>query len=448
MGSPLVAGVSGPIRGLRPPIGGPTFDPAALGYVCEDYLLSGSAVAYGLVNGGRPPVDGKWAAEEVGRGEYRTRILVLRPQDPARFNGTVLLNWQNVSAGCERSRPEADELYRGYAWVGVSAQEIGLYGAPYGTAPRGSHRPRLGLIDEDPERYGELSHPGDLGSFEIFSQAASAVGPLRDGATDPLGGLEVQRVVAIGGSQSAMRLVAYANAVHPLHHVVDGFVLSVWEGRAPRLDEGAISEGGVRTTIRDDLDVPVLVINSEFEAQTTAGVDLDDTVLQRIWEVTGTGHGAWRRPIVRAGPHRETPNPLSWAPVHEAALRRMYEWLAHGIPAPAQPRIQMDPKARGSVARDELGNGLGGIRLPEIEAPIAAYRGTAYGTGAPPLFGGRRLFGPDVLEALYSDRDAYLGRWDRAVNAMVASGTLLPEDAERLKERGHDTATTLPLDAA
>ena len=67
----------------------------------------------------------------VGEARYRTRILVVRPGDPARFNGTVLLNWQNVSAGIEGGAPAGRDL-RGYAWVGVSAQEVGLYGFPAG----------------------------------------------------------------------------------------------------------------------------------------------------------------------------------------------------------------------------------------------------------------------------------------------------------------------------
>ncbi len=65
-----------------------------------------------------------------------------------------------------------------------------------------------------------------------------------------------------------------------------------------------------------------------------------------------------------------------------------------------------------------------------------------------PLFGGRRLFTPDLLQTLYSDRGAYLRRWDSAIRAMVASETLLLEDAKRLKDRGRDIATSLPLDAA
>ena len=30
---------------------------------------------------------------------YRTRIVVVRPQDPTQFNGTVVLEWLNVSSG-------------------------------------------------------------------------------------------------------------------------------------------------------------------------------------------------------------------------------------------------------------------------------------------------------------------------------------------------------------
>jgi len=113
-----------------------------------------------------------------------------------------------------------------------------------------------------------------LGSFEIFGQAAAAVGPGRAGHVDPMGGLPVRRLVATGASQSAMRLVAYANGVHPLHQLFDGYLLSVWEGRAPRLDEGPIGTGGVRTAVRSDLGAPMLIVNSEFETTGTAPLDL------------------------------------------------------------------------------------------------------------------------------------------------------------------------------
>ena len=33
-----------------------------------------------------------------GRFPYRTRMIVRRPADPADFNGTVVVEWQNVKA--------------------------------------------------------------------------------------------------------------------------------------------------------------------------------------------------------------------------------------------------------------------------------------------------------------------------------------------------------------
>jgi hypothetical protein len=252
--------VLGPVSGARPPWGAPRVDPGVFGYCVEEYQLRGVAGCYEQLSdhpGGRVEV------EELGTAAYHTRLLVVRPKDPARFNHTVLLNWQNVSAGFESSAPSEGELYEGYAWVGVSAQEIGLYGPPVGTG-RVARANAKGLVDEDPERYGMLRHPGDPGSFDIFADAARVVGPGRSTAIDPLAGLDVGHVVATGGSQSAMRLVAYANALHLRHQVIDGYALTVWEGRAPDLLDGPISYGGARTVIRDDLEVPVVVVNSEF----------------------------------------------------------------------------------------------------------------------------------------------------------------------------------------
>jgi len=226
------------------PVGAPP--PAQLppAYVVDEVLLEGVACAYAVPGGERPPVDGTWDVEVAGEAAYRTRLLVVRPGDDAHFNGTVLAQWQNVSSGAELGGPPA-EASTGYAWVGVSAQEIGLYGFPAGMTRRAMPT-AVPLIERDPARYGTLHHPGDQGSFDIFTQAGRALRGEHDGAVDPLGGLDVRRLVALGGSQSAMRLVAYLDAVHPRAGVYDGFVLSVWEGRAPRPEEGAVAMG-VRT---------------------------------------------------------------------------------------------------------------------------------------------------------------------------------------------------------
>ncbi len=434
------ADVEGPITGARPPWGDPGQPAAEAGYVVREYQLHGRTVAYEPAEGTKPGPDGRWHAVVMGEGDYRTRILVVRPEDPARFNGTVILNWQNVSAGAESGAPRSGEVYRGYAWVGVSAQEVGISGFPMGMSIRGSAGPNpLPLLDHDPQRYGNLRHPGDQGSFDMFTQAARAVGPLRSTVVDPLDGLAVRRVVAAGGSQSAMRLVAYINAVQPLNDAsdaIDGFLLSVWEGRAPALTDGPISFGGLRTAIRSDTTVPVLVVNSEFETLGVHAVGTVDTEAIRVWEVAGTPHGVTRQTGAgRASSTGWVTNRLSYGPVYEAALRHIHRWVEDGVPAPAQPRIQVDFQRPPQIRRDALGNAIGGVRLPEMAVPTAEYRGMSFGTGRAPLFGACRPFSDDVLRDLYPTRDRYAACWNQAVDDLIGAGALLAEDAPAMRAR-------------
>jgi hypothetical protein len=432
--------VLGPLVGDRPPWGVPRQDVSKLGYIVEEYFLEGLANAYQSADASPSP-DGRWEAVEFGQAQYRTRILVVRPLDPTRFNGTVLLNWQNVSGGVEPSAPSSGETYDGYAWVGVSAQEIGIFGFPLGMRGSGSQRTQA-LVDHDPARYGPLEHPGDQGSFDIFAGAAMAVGPNRGLSVDPLGGLDVQRVIATGASQSAMRLTTYLNAVHALSPVIDGFVLAVWEGRAPRLEEGSVAFG-LRTAIRDDLKVPVLVVNSEFETLGVHHAGANDSAMVRIWEVAGAPHAVSRgRPSAEAGTWG--PNPLSIQPIFDAAVRQVHHWTGGGVTAPSQPRIEVEEASRPAIRRDLHGNAVGGIRLPEVAAPTAEYRGMSFGTGLPPLFGASRRFSDDRLRAMYSSRAEYLERWSSAVDALVASGALRPEDAPAMLARRDDVA--LPVE--
>jgi hypothetical protein len=434
--------VLAPLTGPRPPWGAPdTEELAARGYVVDEYVLEGTAHGYELASPEGASVDGRWEVEPYAEAPYRTRLLVVRPEGASHFNGTVVVNWQNVSAGAEPRAPAAGELYRGYAWVGVSAQEVGIHGFPAGMERYGGRGQPL--VVHDPERYADLHHPGDQASFDIFSQAGRAVGPGRSTTVDPLAGLDVRRLIATGGSQSAMRLVAYLNAFHRDAAVFDGFLLSVWEGRAPRPEEGAIASG-VRTTIRTDLTAPVVVVNSEFEAHHLAGLPVTDTEHLRIWEVAGTPHGVARGRSDQPDARGRVVNRLAIGPVHEAALRAVHCWLADGTPAPSQPRIAVDHGRRPTLRRDDLGNVVGGIRLPELEAATHEYRGVAFGTGRAPLFGSARPLDDDVVRAQFPTRASYLARWHDAVDTLVATGALRPEDAPAMKARADEVSLPVP----
>ena len=135
--------------------------------------------------------DGRWEVEP-GEPPYKTRIVVVRPEDPARFNGTVVVLWNNVSAGYENfgGGDSPDSTKAATPALRSRPSVVGVHGAP--VDPQG-------LLAWDPERYGSLSIPSDDYSFDIFTQAASVVGPDRaDHGVDPMGGLEVRRLIAEG----------------------------------------------------------------------------------------------------------------------------------------------------------------------------------------------------------------------------------------------------------
>lgn len=65
------------------------------------------------------------------------------------------------------------------------------------------------LKSTDAARYGTLNHPGDSYSYSIYEQAGAAI---RRNAPRVLGRLHPRRVLALGESQSAIRLVTYIDA--------------------------------------------------------------------------------------------------------------------------------------------------------------------------------------------------------------------------------------------
>ena len=105
--------------------------PLPEGWAEEELRLSGSATTY--TSEGELPADGRFDLGTAFEEPYATRVVIRRPP-PEDFNGTVLVEWLNVSGGFD-AHPDytylADEILRGgYAWVGVSAQYVGIEGGP------------------------------------------------------------------------------------------------------------------------------------------------------------------------------------------------------------------------------------------------------------------------------------------------------------------------------
>jgi hypothetical protein len=443
--------VEGPVEGGahgRPAtaisdVSAPLFE--AAGYAEEEFLLGGTATAYAPAGGSALGEDGRWQVEPAATAAYRTRLLVRRP--PAdRFNGTVYVEWLNVTSGVDLDGSfhiGDEELLAGYAWVGVSAQVVSVDGPPADPPPNPA---AVGLRAWDPERYGSLEHPGDAYSFDIYSQAGRAV--RGEGGVDVLGGLAPAAVIALGVSQSAYRLVTYVNALAPRDRVYDGYLIHERGGGGAALSEAPLPEIPVPDPvhIRTDLDVPVLQWETESDVEHLGfwRARQAPTDLIRTWEVPGASHadGYWYARF-HASRERDYPgfgptvcdNPFNDGVARHVfvpALRGFAAWVRGTGPAlPQSPPIEVD--ANGVPVRDELGLARGGARTPMVDAPRALVTSVNTPTAARCfLFGSRVPFDTETLARLYPGLGDYAGRFDAAAEAAVGEGWLLPDTAAAL----------------
>jgi hypothetical protein len=443
--------VSGPVEGGRGWIfGSPIEDLRERGAEMAEYFLEGTAVSYAPVPGSEPGMDGHWDVEPAGQASYKTRAYVVRPADPARFNGIVLVNWQNVTIGVDFGMPDLEQLEDGYAWVGVTTQRVAHEGQP----SLGEGLPAtVGLCEWDPERYGSLRHPGDAFSYDIFSQAARRLREGPDDGVDMLGGLSPRLVIATGGSQSAMRLGSYVNIAHHQDRVIDGFLLTVHWGLCPPPLDMTLVESFELTPelrfkassqIRDDGEVPILVVNSESETMMVSIVRQPDSDTFRFWEMAGTAHAGGESAelmtaaLVRDGvseglPIVEEQNTIVWDYIARAGMARLVEWIDTGRPPVSIPPIAVDA---GAIARDEIGNALGGVRMPEVVAPLAVHAGMKSELSAAALSGESKPLPAERIAELYADAAAFEQAWDAAVDDLAALGLVLPVAVAQLKTKG------------
>lgn len=425
-------------------------------YAESEWLCRGTAVSYASAE----PLgsDGRWHLVERDAATFATRAVVRRPVDPGACSGTVVVEWLNVSSGADAAplygflAPEL--LRRGHVWVGVSAQWAGVVPAPPlvsvgGGGPAGLRL--AGLQDADPQRYGVLHHPGDAYCYDVFTQvAARAVA-----ADSPvLGDVEVRRVLAVGESQSGYALTTYIDGVQPLTGCFDGFLVHSRGGPAMPLGEpgtGVDLEAGrddAPVRIRTDVDVPVVVVETETDLLghlRFLPARQDDGERFRLWEVAGAAHAD--RSIV--GEFEELlgcVDPVNRGQqrfVVRAALRHLDTWAGGGPPPPTAPRLEIDGDdgieraVEGDSPRfvtDDVGNVLGGVRTPCVEAPVEVLSGLAAPGSSRicQLFGRSLPASPEALRRRYRDEADYRRQYERAAEAAVAAGFVLVEDREEL----------------
>jgi hypothetical protein len=451
---PEYSPISNPVVSLPPDIGSPfsleRLDLSTIGYEEREYFVSGTATAFTNVN--ELSRDGMWEVEPLETADYTTRILVRRPVDPDFFNGRVLVEWMNVSAGFDNT-PEWNNAHveitrKGYVWVGVTAQSVGIYGRTPAIAP-------FHLKAINAERYDALEHPGDSFSYDIFSQVAQAIrNPVE---LDVLNGLVPQVLIGAGESQSAFRLTTYVNAIHPLFNPYDGYLIhSRGEYAMPLAQEPQVTvETPPEVLIRTDLNVPVLTFQSETDllrgTLSSVNIRQDDTDMLRLWEVAGTAHAdayisstGWADtgvdPAFAAVVEEDSVQgfiqcdlPMNSGHAHyvfNAALDAMVNWIIDGTPPPAGDLLEVDDDLQ-NFKLDPQGNVLGGIRTPYVDAPAAILSGLGQsGDSFCGLFGTTELFSAEQMANLYVDEAGYVSAVSDAADAAVEAGFLLRSDAD------------------
>lgn len=440
-----------------PTLGLASYDLKSVGYVVEEYFLKGTAQGYRLVGAATP--DGKWSVEPAATAPFTTRIVVVRPADPKKFNGTAAVEWLNVTGGQDVgpdwSFTHREMLRSGYVYVGVSAQKVGVEGGNSMAGPSG------GLKKMKPDRYGPLTHPGDAYAFDMFTQAGRIV---RAGGV--LGGLKPKRVLALGESQSAGYLTTYVNAIDAQAKAFDGFFIHSRFGAAPLPD--ATRQGAPPAVkYRTDLRVPVMTLIAETDLIGNGPngywtATQPDNARLRVWEVPGTAHAdtymfvvagsdsgllpidklaaLWKPPTMTIV--GKLAKPMNAAPQHhyvaQAALAGLETWARTGKAPPSAPRMEIAMGAAGAAPTlplDANGNVKGGIRTPWVDVPTAKLSGFGNsGNAFAFLLGSTEAYDAETLKRLYPGGKAqYLKAFDAALAKAVKAGFILAADQAEIR---------------
>jgi hypothetical protein len=419
------------------------------GYVEDEYKYSGDAFQYDtsgaidqtgtkLTTGG-PADDGKYP--------FKTRMIVRRPADPADFNGTVVVEWLNVTAGFDLEANWFGDpeylLKHGYAYVGITAQRVGVNWL------RGWDAGRYGDLDVSARDNGTETITNDALSYDIYGSGIKA---LLDGGTgvDPLGNLpKPETVIASGESQSGSRLSTYYNKVQPIHDVVDAFLITVSTG-----------------PLRDDGTTPAIRVLSETENRTPKTEP--DTADYRQWEVAGGSHlprmafENFQKPIERdtgltlsASCVKYPLSRVQWPFVVNSAYEHLVDWANGGAAPPIAPRgdyqdAPADPA--NQLERDDNGVAQGAIRLPEVSVPVRLNTGinsadpggggifSAFCT----LLGSSEDLSNAVLKNTYEDWGDYIDQVSAKAHEVADQGFILDEDVPRLIDQHKQVYTLRP----
>ena len=363
---------------------------------------------------------------------YVTRILVRRPADAAKFNGTVAV--EPLPEGSEwpgfwtAAWPQL--LRHGDVWVGVTVARANLDRL---------HR------KADAARYGELKIADDSARFAILAEAGAllrgAEGPLgKPGLLDQAGKLKgLLQLFLVGWGQSACVGTQFINDGH--------------HAKARRADGRPIFTGyllggcteGPQIKVPGDAPVIAIATESDFRpgmAEKTRKLRQPDgnkpgENRSRWYEIAGAAQASWQdQPHLALSLHQAglvpaapaCAKPPSQLPGRDDFLRgALFDldlWTRMGIPAPAGRQFELN--ADGTLKRDEHGNAEGGVRPHWVEVPTAMATASGEGKG----ICAELLTEKPLPKGLYKSKDEYALQVANHLDQLVADHVLVYDDAK------------------
>ncbi|MBZ5578171.1 MAG: hypothetical protein LAP40_16540 [Acidobacteriia bacterium] len=428
-------------------------DLAKVGYLEEEFLVSGTANVYDWASDGSLKV-------KTSNAPYTTRILVRRPADAARFNGTVVVELPNTARRFDWSMlwgyMHNYVTDSGAAWVGVT-----MPGAVDGLKKFNPTRyASLSFANPTPTEACAAGGRGGRGGSATSNDedglrwdAISQVGALLKSGNLP--GLKADHVVL---TTQGADVVTYINAIQPSSKVYDGFVVKS-PGPPTRLSrcDTAPGNGDARQLIHN-AGVPVVAVLTQGEVVASLPYLREDSDVPvdrfRLYEIAGAAHidsapyiampsvadqtaggGAQGTPQwpfnLRCDPEIPLQNLPLQAYVLDAAFAGLDLWVKKGTAPPRAARIELKD---GTVALDQFGNGIGGVRSPYVEVPTASYFTTTPGPGTCRELGSAAGFSWARLDALYGSYKNYAAKAGQSVDRMRKERFLTEGDAQRMRE--------------
>ncbi|MEO6339953.1 MAG: alpha/beta hydrolase domain-containing protein [Caulobacteraceae bacterium] len=409
-----------------------------LDYVADEYFVSGFANVY-------EPISIVDVADMTTRNQvndeapasyepvllsaeqpYLTRVTVYRPRDAARFSGNVIVEFGHPSRG---GMPAS--------WGNIS-KYMARNGEMHVTIQHPLTMPAIKAAD--PERYAPLEAVHFSQGWDMLAQVA---GLLRSGELpSELARFRPRRLYLTGFSLTGLGVANFINYHHERTRQANGRPL--FDGYLPMAWNAYVRP----------VDVPVIQINTECETTqfperglASRREDLDGPVgAYRLYEITGSPHINLRPKDAAVEPVRGVPYEVDWGgpklswtncvatfpagaqpndlPLHFAIATmfdHMYRWVETGEAPPYGARIALNENLL--PRRDADGNAIGGVRLPDLDVPIAT-RGVGEIHDERVLFGYMLPFGRDELKARYGSQEAYVDQVQTATDRMVAARLL------------------------